>query len=72
MDMTEEIRESTWNICKQFDATNTTLPREIVHLSNAVTTTLERKYGEYVENLYREDWQIEVRLFAQKYGYTNG
>ncbi len=64
----EIIREITWNLCKQYDASNRR--REKVHLANLVTTELERCFGAETENLYRQDWQDEVNLFAEKYGYS--
>ncbi len=66
--MEEQIREMAWNLCKRYDATNQR--REKVHLSNLVTVTLEQRFGAEMENLYRQDWQNEVDLFAMKYGYA--
>ena len=64
----ETIRETAWNLCKQFDAT--TVQRNRVLLTNYVSTGLERRFGEEIENLYREDWLMEVDLFCHKYGYA--
>lgn len=66
--MEEAIREIAWKLCKQYDFINHR--REKVHLANFVTTELEQLFDTEIENLYRQDWQTEVDLFAQKYGYT--
>lgn len=66
--MEETIRERAWNICKYYDST--CRRREKVHLSNLATTALEIEFGAHIENLYRQDWQEEVELFAKKYGYS--
>jgi len=65
--MEEEIREATWNFCKEYDFTSRR--RDRVILTNHVSAKLEAKYGPEVENLYREDWRDEVAKFCQKYGY---
>ncbi len=68
--LTEEIRETAWNLCKEFDAGAVSGKHcTKVHLTNFVSTKLEERFGAETENLYRTDWQKEVELFCQKYGY---
>ena len=67
--LTEEIKEMTWNLCKEYDGSQ---KRRIkVLLSNFVSTELEICFGEETENFFRNEWQEEVRLFCEKYGYAD-
>jgi hypothetical protein len=63
----EEEKETTWNLCKQYDAENRR--RDKVILTNFVSRKLEKKFGDEIENLFRFDWQSEVEIFCKKYGY---
>lgn len=65
--MEEEIRETAWNLCKQYDAQKRR--REKVILAGFVSIELEKKFGWRTENLYRTEAQEEVRIFCEKYGY---
>jgi hypothetical protein len=64
----EEIRETTWNLCKLYDSQNKR--RHKVLLTNFITSELERLFSEEIENLFRGEWQEEVGLFFEKYGYA--
>jgi hypothetical protein len=63
----EEVKESTWNLCKVYDLKNK--GRERIRLQNFITLSLELRYGPVIENLYRENWLKEVEIFCNKYHY---
>lgn len=66
--MDEIIRETAWNLCKQWDAMGKR--RNKVQLAGFVSILLEYKFGSSIENLYRAEAQAEVDIFCAKYGYV--
>ena len=66
--MLDELLETTWNICKQYDIL--WHKRDKIRLINYVSYNLEITYNEETENLYRKEWLNEVNIFCLKYGYN--
>ena len=64
----QDIREITWNLCKIYDLKNK--HRSKIGLSNFITLALELRFGSETKNNYRGEWQKEVTLFCQQYGYS--
>jgi len=63
----EEIQETTWNLCKQYDAQNKR--SDEIRLMNFVSTELEKILSAETENAFREEWTEEVKIFCEKYSY---
>lgn len=63
--MDEIIRETAWNLCKQWDAMGKR--RNKVQLAGFVSILLEYKFGSSIENLYRAEAQAAEQALAEQY-----
>ena len=62
----EQVRETTWNLCKKYFGLFPHLKRE-VHYINYVSTEIEKKFGAETENSYREEAKDEIKIFITTY-----